>query len=403
MVNPVNSRLSSNPFHNPSDPFSKPHVVADHVANKMHADRQAYLFSANSADGTVKLRAYFSGNNDPEQTTYFRKALYALGVPLLRAIRSARCVGSHTLIRVRGGRSGKVVPVTSAPHSPTQSAVRSAIQLDIDSGIDSAKHSATRSHLPPSNSYPDFRSISSLSSPTLSPTPRDGMAMPMSSGRPPLYPREKIYRDFKSSRGSRSPGEEKSDTPPGSPLALTRVQPNLTIDLSVLREYTISAHALPLRAAVRSLAEVLHQSNLSLEPLDSPSYSTASSVPSSPFPLSYGYISTCSSEDSRSESGGDEASVFRAPFSRDFNSPSGSLNSSPVSSEYQLSMDSQPSIPQTGHSSLHQTAPQAWWESPDFVQEPEDLDLGCCCGLDLLVSHLVSRKPTVRFEAHPAE
>jgi hypothetical protein len=192
MVNPVNSRLSSNQIHNPSDPFSKPHVVADHVANKMHADRQAYLFSANSADGTVKLRAYFSGTNDPEQTTYFRKALYALGVPLLRAIRSARCVGSHTLIRVRGGRSGKVVPVTSAPHSPTRSAVRSAIQLDIDSGIDSAKHSATRSQLPPSNSLPDFRSISSLSSPTLSPTPRDGMAMPMSSGRPPLYPREKF-------------------------------------------------------------------------------------------------------------------------------------------------------------------------------------------------------------------
>lgn len=298
MVNPVNS----NSPNNPSGFSSKPHVVADHVANKLHAERQAYLNTAN--DGANH------GSNFP---SLFRVVLSAISWPLLKALR---------------------LPFRSSKAS---------------TGSDS---------------------VSALSSPNMATTPRESLSKPRSLGRPPLHPTAGSHVSFQSALGPRAPGEEKSDSPPNSPLASVGLRPNLTLDESAFHVPTITVIFPRFQRVVRSLAEDLHQSPRSPSGLSLSSTSTTSSARSSPFSLLNPYVS-------------------------------------PSSSEYQSSVGTPPGTslgtPPLELPNLEQPSQQAWWENVNLPPVDEDLDSGCYCGLDLFISRLVWGDPLNPSEAHPTE
>lgn len=293
-------RNTSNPFSSTDTSLQGPNerhrIVPDHVANRLHAERQAYLNSANFSSNTVG-----SSTSGRSATKGLNAALKAIGRPVLASLRAMQAVGKHTFIKAQGERHGKVVPC-----GPTS---QFAGEFALESTSASAK-------------------FSPLSSPASPP------ACPHSSPA------------ARSQRVARSPGEEKSDTPPASSRVLApaspllaapatppvaaalvgvsvesapvRHRPALRLDPSALIVPAIKPRGRHLRAAARGLAESLHQTR---------------SAPAAP-PSSISSVSSAGS----------------------FTNPN--IN---------------------------------WVEPPPA----EDINLSCCCGLDLLISRLVcGEQPT---------
>lgn len=300
--------------------------LSDAVANKLHAERQAYL---NSANGVGSNRGGVSGS----RPGVVGAALAAISHPLVAALRALRVAGTHTTQRFQRSPSNRVVPHASSAQSPA-----------LFPGVDPASAHHSSSHF-------------ALESPA----------------------------GFRPHRGVRSPGEEKSDSPlpfqqssphlsshNGQIASAVRTRPNLRLDESALFMPPVSAENSAVRratrAAARALASGLHQSIQVPSPPVLHRSSTSATHPVSemssaePSPV-IEVVATADSVATTAQSALVSPSV--AP---------------PVSPGTPLRLNDR----LLAGSQVPETAIRA---NPQPVLE--DAPLSCCCGLDLLLSRLV--------------